>query len=44
MTRAQHGSFTIERVYDAPVALVFRAWADKEAKALLKHFQFPFTS
>jgi len=33
MTRAQHGSFTIERVYDAPVALVFRAWADKEAKA-----------
>lgn len=33
MTRAQHGSFTIERVYDAPVALVFRAWADKDAKA-----------
>jgi uncharacterized protein YndB with AHSA1/START domain len=33
MTGAQHGSFTIERVYDAPVALVFRAWADKGAKA-----------
>jgi len=33
MTRAQHGSFTIERVYDAPVALVFRAWADRDAKA-----------
>lgn len=33
MTRAQHGSFTIERIYDAPVALVFRAWADKEAKS-----------
>ena len=33
MTRALHGSFTIERVYDAPVALVFQAWADKGAKA-----------
>ena len=33
MTRVQHGSFTIERVYEAPVALVFRAWADKDAKA-----------
>jgi len=33
MTRAQHGSFTIERVYDAPVALAFQAWADKNAKA-----------
>lgn len=29
----QHGSFTLERVYDAPVGLVFRAWADKDAKA-----------
>ncbi len=28
-----HGSFTIRRVYDAPVAPVFKAWADKEAKA-----------
>lgn len=28
-----HGSFTIKRVYDAPVAMVFKAWADKEAKA-----------
>jgi len=33
MTRVQHGSFTIERVYDAPIALVFQAWADKNAKA-----------
>jgi len=33
MSRVQHGSFTIERLYDAPVALVFRAWADKDAKA-----------
>jgi uncharacterized protein YndB with AHSA1/START domain len=33
MMSAQHGSFTIERVYDAPVAMVFRAWADKDAKA-----------
>jgi uncharacterized protein YndB with AHSA1/START domain len=30
---AQHGSFTIERDFDAPVALVFKAWADKDAKA-----------
>jgi len=30
---AQHGSFTIERVFDAPVALVFEAWADMKAKA-----------
>jgi uncharacterized protein YndB with AHSA1/START domain len=28
-----HGSFTLRRDYDAPVALVFQAWADKEAKA-----------
>ena len=30
---AQHGSFTIEREFDAPIALVFKAWADKDAKA-----------
>lgn len=30
---AQHASFTIERIFDAPVALVFKAWADVEAKA-----------
>lgn len=29
----QHATFTIERAYDAPLALVFRAWADKDAKA-----------
>ena len=29
----QHGSFTIERVFDTPVAIVYRAWADKTAKA-----------
>ena len=29
---AQHGSFTIERVYDAPVPTVFNAWANSEAK------------
>jgi uncharacterized protein YndB with AHSA1/START domain len=28
-----HGSITIARDYDAPVAVVFAAWADKEAKA-----------
>jgi uncharacterized protein YndB with AHSA1/START domain len=28
-----HGSFTLHRVYDAPVAMVFGAWADKAAKA-----------
>ena len=30
---AQHGSFAIERNFDAPVAMVFKAWADKDAKA-----------
>jgi uncharacterized protein YndB with AHSA1/START domain len=30
---AVHGSFTIERVYDAAPARVFNAWADPEAKA-----------
>jgi uncharacterized protein YndB with AHSA1/START domain len=28
-----HASFTIEREFDAPVALVFRAFADKDHKA-----------
>ena len=28
-----HGSFTIERIYGAPVARVFAAWADIETKA-----------
>jgi uncharacterized protein YndB with AHSA1/START domain len=30
---AEHGSFTIERNFDAPVAMVFKAWADTDAKA-----------
>jgi uncharacterized protein YndB with AHSA1/START domain len=30
---AVHGTFTLERVYDAAPARVFRAWADVEAKA-----------
>jgi len=30
---ATHGTFVIERVYDASPARVFRAWADPEAKA-----------
>lgn len=29
----EHGSFTIERRYDAPPAKVFAAWADEAAKA-----------
>jgi uncharacterized protein YndB with AHSA1/START domain len=33
MTTVQHGDFTIERVLDAPPALVFQAWADKTAKS-----------
>lgn len=33
MMSAQHGSFTIERNFDAPVAMVFEAWADADAKA-----------
>jgi len=28
----QHGAFTLERLYDAPPALVFRAWSDPAAK------------
>ena len=30
---AQHGSFTIERVYDASVPVVFNAFANSDAKA-----------
>lgn len=30
---SKHATFVIERVYDAPPARVFRAWADPEAKA-----------
>jgi uncharacterized protein YndB with AHSA1/START domain len=30
---AEHGIFTIARRIDAPVALVFKAWADKSHKA-----------
>jgi uncharacterized protein YndB with AHSA1/START domain len=33
MTSVQHGDFTIARVLDAPVSLVFAAWSDKTAKA-----------
>lgn len=29
----QHATFVIERIYDAPPSLVFKAWADEEAKA-----------
>lgn len=29
----QHATFTIERVYDAPAALTYSAWADPERKA-----------
>ena len=30
---ATHGTFTLERVYDAPPARVFKAWADPAIKA-----------
>ena len=30
---SQHGTFTIERIYDAPPSRVFAAWADAEAKS-----------
>ncbi|HTT97891.1 MAG TPA: SRPBCC family protein [Rhizomicrobium sp.] len=33
MSGVTHGSFTIAREYDAPVAMVFKAWADPAAKA-----------
>jgi uncharacterized protein YndB with AHSA1/START domain len=29
----EHATFTIERRFEAPRALVFRAWADRDAKA-----------
>ena len=32
-TSTQHDSFTIERVYPAPLARVFRAWSDPQSKA-----------
>jgi uncharacterized protein YndB with AHSA1/START domain len=33
MSSVEHGTFTLERVYPAPPARVFAAWADPEAKA-----------
>src|SRR4030095_2549769 len=33
MTKAIHGSFTIDRVYDASPARVFKAFADPKSKA-----------
>jgi uncharacterized protein YndB with AHSA1/START domain len=33
MTKAIHGSFTVERAYDAPPARVFKAFADPVSKA-----------
>ena len=33
MSTAVHDTFVIERTYDAPVALVFEAWADPTIKA-----------
>ena len=33
MTKAIHGSFTLERVYDASPARVFKAFADPKSKA-----------
>ncbi len=33
MTSVEHGSFTLARELKAPVAMVFRAWADRDAKA-----------
>ncbi len=33
MTKAIHGSFTVERVYDASPARVFKAFADPKSKA-----------
>jgi len=33
MTKAIHGSFTIDRIYDATPARVFKAFADPKAKA-----------
>jgi uncharacterized protein YndB with AHSA1/START domain len=33
MSSVEHGTFTLERVYPAPPARVFAAWADPGAKA-----------
>ena len=33
MSRTAHGTFTIEREYPFPIARVFAAWADPQAKA-----------
>jgi uncharacterized protein YndB with AHSA1/START domain len=33
LTPAAHETFTIERSYNAPIARVYRAWADPETKA-----------
>jgi uncharacterized protein YndB with AHSA1/START domain len=33
MTAVEHGTFVLERSYDAPPGRVFAAWADREAKA-----------
>jgi uncharacterized protein YndB with AHSA1/START domain len=33
MTATAHDTFTIERIFDAPLSMVFEAWADKKAKA-----------
>src|SRR5690242_17277457 len=32
-TQTQHASFTLEKHYDAPPALVYKAFADREAKS-----------
>ncbi|MGB8365102.1 MAG: SRPBCC family protein [Rhizomicrobium sp.] len=33
MRNTQHATFTIERTFAAPVAMVFEAWASRDAKA-----------
>jgi uncharacterized protein YndB with AHSA1/START domain len=33
MSSVEHGTFTLERVYPAPPARVYAAWAEPEAKA-----------
>lgn len=33
MSSVEHGTFTLERIYPAPPARVFAAWAEPEAKA-----------
>lgn len=32
MTQVDHGTFTIERTFDAPIGMVFRAFADPDVK------------